>query len=159
MRRRVFSRSLVGAAVASLFVTASAHAYLSTSTPADGAALSSAPTQIVLHYTEAVQKNFSLFAVLPVMVPAKRGESARQHSQRVHALAAQVADNVMAEKKGSLKGRVDTGLEQPDARSKSVTVNLEKNLPAGTYVVVWRAMSVDTHVTHGIVVFTVGSGG
>lgn len=159
MRGRVLVRSLVVVAVAGLFVTASAHAYLKSSTPADGAVLSTAPEQVVLTYTEKVQKNFSLFAVLPLQVPGKAGESAHQHSQRVHALAAQLADQVMAKKKGSLKDRVDAGLAQPKANGKTVGVNLKKGLAAGTYVLVWRAMSVDSHVTHGIVVFTVQPGG
>lgn len=155
MRSRVLVWSLLAAFAASLPITASAHAYLKSSTPADGASVATAPAQIVLNFTEGVEKNFSLFAVLPLSVPGKAGESAQQRSRRVHALAAQLADQVMAKKRGSLKGRVDTGLEHRKRQDQTVTIDLKENIPAGTYVLVWRAMAVDTHVTHGIVVFTV----
>ena len=142
----------------SLSAPAWAHAHLSVSTPADGAVLASAPASLQLDFTEAVQKRFSLFVVLPLKVPSKAGESAHDRSLRVHALAAQLADKVMADG-GKAKGRVDTGLAHPGGAAKQVTVELAKDLAAGTYVLVWRALSVDTHVTHGIVVFTVASGG
>ncbi len=142
----------------SLAVPAWAHSHLTASAPADGAVLGSAPASLQLAFTEAVQKRFSLFVVLPLSVPAKAGESAHDRSLRVHALAAQLADGVMANK-GKGKGRVDTGLAHPAGAAKNVTIELAKNLSPGTYVLVWRALSVDTHVTHGIVVFTVASGG
>lgn len=151
-------RGLLALLVLSFAVPAWAHAHLTASTPADGAVLGSAPASLQLGFTEPVQKRFSLFVVLPLKVPAKAGEGAHEHSLRVHALAAQLADKVMADK-GKAKGRVDTGLAHPGGAAKQVTVELAKNLGAGTYVLVWRALSVDTHVTHGFVVFTVASGG
>jgi len=140
-----------------LAVLAFAHAHLTASTPADGAVLDSAPSNVALTFTEAVQKRFSLFAVVPLQVPAVTNESAKEHSQRTYGLAAQLADSVMAAG-GKVKDRVNAGLADASGASKDVTITLQDKLPAGTYVVVWRVLSVDTHVTQGIVVFTVGSG-
>lgn len=141
----------------SLAVPAFAHAHLTASTPVDGAVLDTAPSSVALSFTEAVQKRFSLFAVVPLEVPPVAGESAKEHSQRTYGLAAQLADDVMAVA-GKVDGRVDTGLADASGASKDVTITLRDKLPAGTYVVVWRVLSVDTHVSQGIVVFTVGSG-
>jgi hypothetical protein len=151
-------RWIVAFMLLSLSVPAWAHAHLTASTPADGAVVRSPPASLQLDFTEAVQKRFSLFVVLPLSVPVEAGESAHDRSLRVHALAAQLADTVMADK-GAVKGRVDTGLARPGGAAKQVTIELARDLSPGTYVLVWRALSVDTHVTHGIVVFTVASGG
>lgn len=141
----------------SLAVPAFAHAHLTASTPADGEVLGSAPATVTLTFTEAVQARFSLFVVVPLAVPPVANESAKEHSQRTYGLAAQLADSVMAAG-GKVDGRVDAGLASPSGASKDVVIALRDGLPAGTYVVVWRVLSIDSHVTQGIVVFTVATG-
>ena len=53
--------------------------------------------------------------------------------------------------------RVDAGdAETPTDSLESVQVSLRPDLPDGTYIVSWRALSADAHPVHGAFVFTVG---
>ena len=53
--------------------------------------------------------------------------------------------------------RVDAGdAETPTDKLESVQVSLRPDLPDGTYIVSWRALSADSHPVHGAFVFTVG---
>jgi copper transport protein len=51
-------------------------------------------------------------------------------------------------------------VDAADASSSgdAAAVTLEPDLPDGTYVVSWRALSADAHPVHGAFVFTVGEG-
>jgi copper transport protein len=50
--------------------------------------------------------------------------------------------------------RVDSGkVDRPS--DSSVAVNLDSNLPAGTYTVTWRVISADSHPVAGAFVFSV----
>ncbi|WP_167551037.1 copper resistance protein CopC [Cellulosimicrobium cellulans] len=53
--------------------------------------------------------------------------------------------------------RHDSGTERYDDARTSVTTDLAPDLPDGTYVVSWRILSLDTHVTGGSVSFSVGA--
>ncbi|HUY66080.1 MAG TPA: copper resistance protein CopC [Acidimicrobiales bacterium] len=54
--------------------------------------------------------------------------------------------------------RVDNGgTHHPSGDSHAVGISLPANLPSGTYVVVWRVISADSHPVHGAFVFSVGS--
>ena len=50
---------------------------------------------------------------------------------------------------------VSTGPAQPDASNRKVLVVPVGALPPGRYKVIWRVLSVDTHVTSGDFRFTV----
>jgi methionine-rich copper-binding protein CopC len=52
--------------------------------------------------------------------------------------------------------RVDGGDAQVDARDQTLLHASLKPLPAGTYKVAWRVVSVDTHTTEGTFTFRVG---
>jgi copper transport protein len=53
--------------------------------------------------------------------------------------------------------RVDAGdAETPTDSLESVEVSLRPDLPDGTYIVSWRALSADAHPVHGAFVFTAG---
>ena len=53
--------------------------------------------------------------------------------------------------------RVDAGdAETPTDSLESVEVSLKPDLPGGTYIVSWRALSADAHPVHGAFVYTVG---
>jgi methionine-rich copper-binding protein CopC len=58
------------------------------------------------------------------------------------------------EVRDSSGARVDTGSPHAAGKPTSIAVDL-KPLPPGTYIVVWRAASVDTHKTEGKYIFTV----
>ena len=52
--------------------------------------------------------------------------------------------------------RVDAGDAGVDARDATVLRASLKPLPPGTYKVIWRVVSVDTHTTEGTFTFRVG---
>jgi copper resistance protein C len=52
--------------------------------------------------------------------------------------------------------RVDGGDAQVDARDQTLLHASLKLLPPGTYKVIWRVVSVDTHTTEGTFTFRVG---
>jgi len=137
--------------------SASAHSHLSASTPADGTTVTAAPIAVELDFTEPVQAAYSLFEALPLPVPFAAGETAPQLSARVHDLASQLSDEVLA-KKVDAKTRVDTGVAPSRGTTDTVDVKLQDGLQAGYYVIVWRVLSEDGHVTHGVVVFRVRPG-
>jgi copper transport protein len=53
--------------------------------------------------------------------------------------------------------RIDDGKESRPS-DDSVAVGLPRGLPRGTYTVVWRVISADTHPVHGAFTFSVGAG-
>jgi methionine-rich copper-binding protein CopC len=99
---------------------ASAHAFLERASPAVGSTIHTAPTEIVLRFTERIEPTFS---------------------------AAQVT--------GPGGERVDTGDVRVDAGEPASLHFPLKNVTAGLYKVVWRVVSVDSHVTEGDFKFTV----
>lgn len=97
-----------------------AHAFLERATPAVGSTVRSAPAELRLQFTEAVEPAFSTVRVLDA------------GGARVERAAAMI--------------------DPSDRRSLLVPLPA---LPPGTYRVVWRVLSVDTHVTTGDFVFHV----
>ncbi len=71
---------------------------------------------------------------------------------RLNGLAGTLVAQVL-ETKGDEAARADAGVAT-EATSKTVTLNLKPDLAPGTYVVMWRALSVDTHSEQGYYVFT-----
>ena len=71
---------------------------------------------------------------------------------RLNGLAGTLVAQVL-ETKGDEAARADAGVAT-EATSKTVTLNLKPDLAPGTYVVMWRALSVDTHTEQGYYVFT-----
>ena len=99
---------------------AQAHAVLDHAKPKVGSTVASAPHEVVLWFTEAVESKFSSIEVVNDKgVPVQVGNT-------------------------SLAGE-----------SAALRVSL-KPLPAGTYKVLWKVLSVDTHRTQGTFTFTVG---
>ena len=96
-------------------VDAFAHAHVRQSTPADGAVLHSAPSQVVLKLSE----------------PARLTAAWIQHGSEPR-----------------------QKLMPPAQAAQEVTLGLP-SLAAGSYVVSWRALSQDGHVTSGALHFSV----
>jgi len=98
-----------------------AHAHLDHSAPKAGTAVSPAPKEVVIWFTEALEPKFSTVEV--------------------------------RDAKGT---EVQSGKAVLDpANHAELRVPL-KSLPPGTYKVIWRVLSVDTHRTQGDFTFTVG---
>ena len=104
---------------------ASAHAYLQSSTPAQGSVLPTSPALLTLHFSEPVGTSLSAIQVLD---------------------AAGKNDAVGA-------------VLQPFNVSADLAVALPPKLADGTYLVVWRVVSDDSHPTAGSYSFSVGKAG
>ena len=124
-------RRLALAVVGALFLVvygaaaASAHAYLQSSTPAQGSVLKSSPGLVTLHLSEPVGTALSAISVL----------DAAGHD---------VATG---------------GLLRPGNAPADLAVPVPAQLADGTYLVVWRAVSDDSHPTTGQFSFSVGKAG
>jgi methionine-rich copper-binding protein CopC len=115
------ARALCALAMAAMLAQADGHAFLDHSEPRVGAAVSTAPAEVKLWFTEPIEPAFSTMSV--VDASGKR------------------VDNADA--------RVDSSDRQ------LLRISLGKLSP-GRYRVVWRIVSVDTHVTQGDFAFRVG---
>lgn len=98
-----------------------AHAHLDRSTPASGSTVSTAPKQVTLWFTEAIEPKFSSI--------------------------------VVRDAKGAT---MQDGAVSVDPSNKAQLRVMLKPLPAGTYKVIWRILSVDTHRSQGEFTFRVG---
>ncbi len=52
------------------------------------------------------------------------------------------------------EARADVGLITEERTTETITLRLKEDLPAGTYVVMWRLLSIDTHTTEDFMIFT-----
>lgn len=129
-----------------------AHAHLSESEPANGDVLAMAPEQVTLRFSEPLETMFSIFKVY--RLDAEVDLSADNAGQRLNGLAAALVNDVL-ELREDGPGRVDTGMESDGATTSELSIILEGDLPAGHYVAMWRALSIDTHTTEGYIVFSV----
>lgn len=130
---------------AALLSFALAHAELEKATPTEGAKVS-APRQVVLHFSEGVQLRFSTFKVYRV---ADSGDSLK-----VGGLAGQLVTKVL-DLKNDASERADLGLVTRTGTHEQVTLRLRSKLQPGAYVVMWKALSDDTHPVTGYYVFDV----
>lgn len=138
-------RRLLSVLTAALLSFALAHAELQKSVPAEGAKVP-APKQIVLTFTEGVQVRFSTFKVYRV------GDSG--DSLKVGGLAGQLVTKVL-DLKNDASERADVGLVTRTGTHEQVTLRLRSKLAPGAYVVMWKALSDDTHPVTGYYVFDV----
>jgi len=123
MKKTLFSFPLCGLAII-LFLAAQsqawAHAFLDHSEPKVGSAITIAPAEIKLWYTQDVEPAFSSIEVRD-------------------------ADGKKVDNKDSHR----------DAKNKSLLTVSVPPLQPGTYTVLWRVVSVDTHKTQGHFQFTI----
>lgn len=129
-----------------------AHSELASSTPADGDVLGAPPAEVRLTFTEAVEVRFSTFKVYPL--GADVNPSADDAEARLNGLAGALVSEVL-ETQGDDDARADTGVRTGERTAETVTLPLKEGLGAGIYVVMWRALSVDTHTTQGFLTFRV----
>lgn len=130
---------------------ASAHAFLNASVPSADSTVGTAPKEIKLTYSEPVEIRFSIFKLYKITAPA--GSDART----LHAAAdSLVAADLM--KRGDDAARSDAGVANTTRSSTDIVVRL-KDLEPGAYVLMWRALSVDTHTTQGSFIFVYNPAG
>jgi methionine-rich copper-binding protein CopC len=118
--------------------TVLAHATLERSSPAANSTLKTPPKSVILELAEPVEVRLSTFKVYPLASPA----SAPALVQKVLSL------------KGDEASRADAGLATRGETASRIEINLKEGLKPGAYVVMWRVLSVDTHVSQDAFVFT-----
>lgn len=146
------TRLMVTALMLMLGGAALAHADLLTSEPLGGTVLEAAPEQVLLEFTEPIEVMFSVFKVY--RLEAEVDPEADNAQQRLNGLAAALVNDVL-ELREDGEGRVDSGVQTSAASVSEVPLLLQEDLAAGHYVVMWKVLSIDTHVTQGFFVFSV----
>lgn len=124
---------------------AAAHAYLDEAAPAADAMLAEPPRAVTLRFTEPVEVRASIFKVYPL--------SPDEDPLRLRAQAARLVEEVL-QLRGDEAHRADVGVEAPGREAAEIRIVLKDDLPPGPYVVMWRVLSIDTHITWGHYVFT-----
>ncbi|HLW47953.1 MAG TPA: copper resistance CopC family protein [bacterium] len=124
---------------------ANAHAFLNASVPAADSTVTAPLKEIKLTYSEPVEIRFSIFKLYKI----NAAPGADLHA--LHAAAdALFSQNLL--KRGDEAARADAGLANTGGSSTDIVVRL-RDLEPGAYVLMWRALSVDTHTTQGSFVF------
>lgn len=145
--------SLLALALA-LVASASAHAELRASQPEAMAAVAEAPDTIHLTFTEGVEVDFSIFKV--VRLDAEVDLAADDAELRLNGLASALIGPHLA---GNGDAEAEALVEAvAGATFPEVELRVVEPLAPGHYVVMWRALSEDTHVVTGHFVFTVVEG-
>ncbi len=162
-----------------------AHSDFESSVPSDGALLESVPTEIVLNFKADIQPSFSIFKVyvLPAEVlsdampdsehsedESHSDEHSNEHSDAEHSevedhgessdhgamdIAAKAFIPTVIDLQNDEGARADLGLATTEALAKTVTITLKDNLAPGAYVVMFRALSADTHTVEGFITFEI----
>ena len=118
-----------------------AHSSLVSSTPKDDSTVKERPAQISMTFSEEVEPQFSTFVVYPL-------------GQGDHEALEEKADTLLPQVLSKPDGnQVDAQLLTKEA-SDTVTLALPEDLKPGSYAVMWRALSVDTHTVQDLMVFT-----
>lgn len=142
--------------LAAVATTAAAHAALATSTPEAGAVLDQSPELVHLTFTEGVEVDFSDFWVVRMdaddVDPAADDALMRLNGRASTYLSAYLSGTADGD------GEVPVGASWADGKKAEVLLRLSEPLAPGHYVVMWRALSADTHVVSGHIVFSVVEG-
>lgn len=131
---------------------AAAHAYLDASEPAANAAATDPVTTVTLSFSEAIEVAFSSFKVY--RLTAEVDLATADADMRLNALAAPLVTNYNGTAVDG-DGKIDAEVTSPADDRSSVVLRFAGDLAPGHYVVMWRVLSVDTHVIDGHFVFTV----
>ena len=121
-----------------------AHSYLTRSTPSAGQTVTVMPSVINLEFSESLEVAFSSFKVYALLM--KVGDS------DVKAAAAKLTQQVLTLKDDALN-RADLGLVSDASPAARLGIALKPKLAAGWYVVMWKALSIDSHVTSDFYAF------
>lgn len=124
-----------------------AHSYLSSSSILANSILKSSPERVTLEFTEPLEINFSTFKVYKLETKTTDPEKLKLEVQAL-------IDRVMTLKTDG-SSRSDNGLETIASEASVIKLKLKPNLKAGIYVLMYRVLSVDTHITQDFLTFTI----
>jgi copper resistance protein C len=126
-----------------------AHSYLSNSSILANSILKTMPERLTLEFSEPLEIGFSSFKVYKLETKTTDGAKLKLEAQ---ALVARVLAL-----KNDLAKRSDNGLETTASEAALVKLKLKPNLKSGIYVVMYRILSVDTHITQDFFTFSLSS--
>jgi methionine-rich copper-binding protein CopC len=148
LHRHVYARTALAAALVLFLAGAAAgHAYLRAADPAEDSVVRAAPDSVKLSFTEPVEVRFSTFKVY--RLAADPGWDQR----RLNAAGGALVSDVL-QKRGDEADRADDGVVTAARTSASIVLRLKGSLRPGSFVVMYRVLSIDTHTTQGFYVFT-----
>jgi copper resistance protein C len=140
--------TIVLLASALMFSVALAHANLESSTPEDGSTVTTLGP-VRLSFTEDVQVAFSFFKVYKLADEGSLEDG--QEKLRLSGLAGKLLSTITEENHEA--ERADTGLITRESTSRVTELAMKTDLTPGIYALMWRVLSVDTHVTQGFILF------
>ncbi len=120
-----------------------AHSSLESSTPAADSTVQERPTEVSLTFGEAVEPRFSTFLVYPLGLGGGDPEALEEKADALLSRVLSTPDTKQ------IKTQLLT-----QAANATVTLALPEDLKPGSYAVMWRALSVDTHTVQDLLVFT-----
>jgi hypothetical protein len=142
-------KNLVNILFLALLGVALAHADGVSSTPKAGERLKEAPGEVQIVFDEAVELSVSVFKVYRLEATPEQLANER----RLRILADELVGQVLSLKDDAVQ-RSDSGHKSKARTSKEITLGL-KALTPGAYVVMWRVLSVDSHISSAHFVFVV----
>lgn len=123
------------------------HAYLGSSTPAEGSTVTEWPEHVRLHFTEPVEVRASTFKVYPL------DAEGIDDPLQLNAKARMLFEEVLPLRRDE-KDRLDVAVTPTRATAEEIVIQLPEDGKPGTYIAMWRVLSIDTHITSGFYVFT-----
>jgi copper resistance protein C len=145
MNSRIFTITLVSFLLTGVVL---AHSYLSNSSILANSILKTMPDKLTLEVSEPLELGFSSFKIYKLETKST-GEKLKLEAQ---ALVARVLAL-----KNDLAKRADAGLETTASEAAVVKLKLKPNQKSGIYVVMYRVLSVDTHITQDFFTFSLSS--
>lgn len=121
-------------------LTVLGHSELVNSNPANGSIVKTMPSAVQLKLDEAVEMSFSTFKVY-AYIGTVTNDKLRAFARAKIAL------------KNDAAARADAGVSSTGT-TKTVSVQLKSKLKPGVYVVMWKALGIDTHTVEGYIYFT-----
>ena len=146
MNSRILPAILVSFVLAG---AALAHSYLSNSSILANSILKTMPEHLTLEFSEPLELGFSSFKIYKLETKTTDGDKLKLEAQAL-------MNRVLALKNDSTK-RADAGLETTASEAALVKLKLKANLKSGIYVVMYRVLSVDTHITQDFFMFQFSS--
>lgn len=130
-----------------VFTLVFAHAYLSESTPASSSIIKKLPSEVVLVMSEPIELLFSTFKIYPL-------EIMPEMNKRDIILAAKTLTKEVILLQNDEEQRLDTGILNEKMQNDTVRLGLKESIAAGTYVIMWRLLSIDSHTSADFTFFT-----
>lgn len=145
-------RTLWAVVIASIVAFGCAHAYLASSSPADGEVAEGGFEAIDLEFTEGIEVGFSTFKL--VRIVQELDMTAQDYSARLNAIAGPLVPEVLG-RDGMAEEEIAVTITPSSGSATALSLRLTEPLPAGAYLLAWRVLSVDTHVLQDFMTFTV----